>query len=343
MKRSTKIIVILSSVLILIGLVMVSVSFAMTGGDILTYKTDENYEKIEEVYESGEVSAITLSARAQDVILRPSSDGKLRVIRYENETISFLSQKLYYVLDGDKSIHLKITENEPYQKKPVLGYLLQLNNKASKVIIEIPNAQENISIQTKSGDITFSGISVNEALTLKSVSGDITASTLSVGMLSVSTTSGDIRLTDGNADSLTCSAVSGDITVNGVNTKAPSSLETVSGDVDCLSYTSDGHFTVTTTSGDIETENTMLVSADFVSTSGDIDLHLLTNPNRPIYVSWKSVSGTVRHIGKPKMPQSGTSSDDGNSNVPLSMESIKGNLIRTDTVSGDIHLDFDPS
>ncbi|MBQ9748302.1 MAG: DUF4097 family beta strand repeat protein [Clostridia bacterium] len=336
MKRSTKIALILGSILILLGIVLVTVSLALTGGDLLAYETGGDYERMEDVYDAGEISAVTLSCTASDVILRHADDGKFRVIRYENEEISYQVQKLYYVLNGEKSIHLKISENDPNRK---LSFHIHLNPETCRIVLEIPDAQENITIRTASGDIRLDGITVRDTLDLHAVSGDISLSSLHAGTCLTETTSGDVHVADTDIHAFTIATTSGDVTLRAVSAKENSSIKTVSGDVKCTDGVMGAHLSVTTTSGEIDATDTQIVCADFVSTSGDVDIQLYLDPEKRSFFSKETVSGTVKYVGTPHVSPIGSQSESGE--LP-SVEEIEKTLIRVKTVSGDITVRFIP-
>lgn len=132
------------------------------------------------------------------------------------------------------------------------------------------SASDELSINSKSGDIRLQQIKVEKKCTLSSLSGDISAFDIDTVHITCSDKSGDIKIDSlsDNAQYLSANNVSGDIAVR--NLPSDSKITTVSGDIMIKNNHPKVSWKANTVSGDINILTTELdAKVSFVSVSGD--------------------------------------------------------------------------
>jgi len=308
MKRSKRIIVIISSIFILIGAVLIFVGASMIGFDF-TQLNSVNLEKnshfIYEDYENIDVSDLECDVifkyrrNTKDVTLIEAMegdgiensievvDGTLKIRRVDNrkwyEKFSF-----WWADDSTLVVYLPDTEYDSIRISTASGN------------IEVPEKLEFSSsdIKTVSGDINFMALthgqlnikstsgdieciaSGNEAK-LKTVSGNIAATSLAALELSADSTSGDVNVLSFSGEILNLRTTSGDVKFTVYpdeysNEKFNENfieIKTTSGDVNGGVYC-DFNYKIKTTSGDVYAPQSVGSAPDCIikTTSGDVKI-----------------------------------------------------------------------
>ena len=132
------------------------------------------------------------------------------------------------------------------------------------------SSSDELSINSKSGDIRIQRVQVEKKCTLSSLSGDISSFDVDSTQITCTDKSGDIKIDSisENAQSLSANNVSGDIAVR--NLPSDSKIVTVSGDIMIKNINPKVFWKTSTVSGDINILTTQLdANVSFVSVSGD--------------------------------------------------------------------------
>lgn len=233
--------VIIALVFILIGTVVVTATFALSGFDFKKLSTVTFDSRVHQL--DGDVNIIDINVKS-DVRIEKSPDRICRVISYESNRISHLAA----VEDGVLKIE---TEDKTSFYK----------------------WWENITVYTDSEWVTLQlPAEKYDSLKIKTLSGDVAiVSDLSYGDVTVNSTSGDIFLT-GETDSLSIKSTSGEIDITSLNVNGNADIKTTSGDVEIKSMSAD-KLQVNSASGDIEVENIKSTGdLSIKTTSGEIEL-----------------------------------------------------------------------
>lgn len=317
MKRSTKIWIITSIALIVVGVSLVIAAFAKNEWDFSRLGTTK-YVSNEYVFEE-DFESISIKADTADIIFKESSDEKCRVECYEQEnvqhTVSVNSSTLLIEAVNEKEWYEYIEIN--FDSPSVTVYLpkneyssLKIENDTGK--IEIPKfvSLEKIDVNVSTGDVKCYA-SVTDTIDIKSSTGAITVESIMANTLNLSVSTGNVKIND-----VSCT---GDVNVS------VSTGKTSLTDVKCKNVTSDGD------TGDI-TLNSVLASdtIDIKRRTGDVKFDSSDANEIKINTSTGDVTGSLL-TGKSFITESNT----GDIDVPDALGSGRCE-ISTDT--GDIHI-----
>lgn len=259
---------------------------------------------------SGGIQSISIDCAAEDVYIRPSTDGEFHVlcsvpsgvgydIKVIEGTLTVTTQKeiLDYFTFFDFGAEAKITIQLPVMNTVVCFESLTVETASGDIQVaeqllfsrcDLTTASGDISfradvqgrmkLETTSGDIyveDFSQAPAYECI-LSSTSGSVVLKGQSAAALIVDTVSGDILLENCDFDVLTANAVSGDLELQNVDTDE-CYLGTTSGDISAgLRKAMDFH--CSSTSGEIETPPSVTGGGlcQITTTSGDIEVWIAT-------------------------------------------------------------------
>ena len=230
---------IVAACLILLGAVIGGIGFFYGGWDTLTenYGPDavENSQSWSEPAQKLEISTVS-----DNVLLRPSEDGKVRVdwkdTRYGYYEVSLERDTLEITYrDTEQKPHFNFGEEEP---RTVAVYLPE-------------SSYESLLLTTVSGHAASSGFSFDRT-EITATSGQVGLGNGSFGEAKINTTSGDVVLDGYDATTTEITTTSGDV----IGTVAAPKLfyaESVSGTAEYpVNDYSTGNFTVHTISGDVK-------------------------------------------------------------------------------------------
>ena len=257
MKRSVKVALILSFVLILLGTMLFTGTAIYLGFDLakasITPPVSNTYG-ITEAFDS-----IYINGGETDVLLLPSEDGTCRVEIDEAERVYHTVE----VKDGT----LSIRRHDARKWYDHFGFQVT----AFKIIIYLPQASlDSLHVQLYTGkivvqegfcfrDVYVNGYSgdiqvcakVTGKVDANSISGNIWLAGANCEKIAAKTISGNIHLVDCDGRELTLESISGDISGNLLTPKS-FSVTTVSGSINAPSTPDGDPCTITTVSGDIQ-------------------------------------------------------------------------------------------
>ncbi len=316
MKKSSKIILIISAVLFVIGGIITGVAFGM-GGEISTTEYTEKTYKIDQRFND-----ISVSAGMYDIELRLSETGKSYVdclesddvkisVEVENNTLKIyekiIATLIKPVIFNTESpyavIYLSEKEYKNLEIKTSSGDIECLENDLYFV---------NGELSASSGDIEFSA-NVSEELTAETFSGNIEFKDkkAAFGNASLSATSGNIQLLSAVKNNLLADTSSGDIEIDNSSPRT-AEISATSGDIQLKNVIAESKLSAETSSGNITLKKCDSKEIELESTSGDIDGTLLSD----------------------KLFEADSSS--GNIDCPPSIKD--GDMCRITTTSGDISI-----
>lgn len=284
MKKSTKIILIIAAVLIVLGIVISSISLK-DGANIEIRHEDGSIDVVGEMineaidkasgYVMDQINVAYITGSGDYVGERswnPVSPGNeysvpadgvsslsiawiaggIEIVPVSGNEIK-ISESCETPLDGETALCWRV-ENGVLEIK----YSVRRDELPSKYLrVELPETLEfeNVAVDTTSGSIGAGALTMKN-LAVSSVSGDITLSDCTVGMLAAETVSGEVQIGVRNADAkLKINTVSGDVSLLvPKGTKPAVWFDSVSGDIigsiHC-DFSEEAAFNVETVSGDL--------------------------------------------------------------------------------------------
>lgn len=335
MRKSAKVILIIASSLVGIGIVFLGLSMAFGGVNVVFKSAD--YKVMSATFD--EVEVLNIDDVSNDVRVIKSENNEVKVTYANSENFGYSLKQV------DNSLQIEYHDFRQWYE-----FFGVFSLRDYELIVELPESTlEELYIKTVSGNIVAKDVLAKET-TIKSTSGNIETGG-AVGAFSANSTSGSIQLNSNTAaECVSVETVSGELRLSGdfggdlnafttsgsinfsgcfatdaklsttsgdINAKALylSSLEadTMSGDICLDDSTCANDMKLKTTSGDIELERVDAANYDLSSTSGEVDASILT---AKIY-NVKSTSGSI--------------------NVPQS-NNIDGGVLNAVTTSGDIEV-----
>lgn len=280
MKKSLKIVLIVSACLIALGVIislgaLVAISLGGEGFgafNTLNFDTKE-YSPV------GDFDSIKVYGIECNVKFLLSTDGSCRVVCPEAENIYHEIE----IFEGTLTIN-RVDNRRFYQRFGVqVGDL--------DILVYLPESEyESLYVNTVSGDINIPDDFKLESASAKSVSGEISCRAGVSGNISLESTSGEIEVGSSAPTSVELNSTSGSVTVSDMNISDILDVKTVSGDVS-VRNTKQTNLNISTTSGKTECKNSVSSGKILIdTTSGKTVLELCDAGT----INIKSVSGDVR-------------------------------------------------
>ncbi len=321
MKKSVKILIIISVCFVAVGMLLIfaaaaSVNFdfeQMSGlhGTNETYTYDESYA----------VENIAIDVTESDVRLVASPNGELQIKCIE-------SNKIYHEIKIENgTLYITRTDTRKWFERIFNIYLSEIS-----VTVYLPEGQYgSLDVKTVSGDIAAEVNATFDTAELESASGDVKFLANADENLILTSVSGDIVLYGVKTKSTYISSTSGSIDISDVSIAAAAEIKTTSGEIDITSANAEQIY-VKSTSGSVELENTVALSLLKVeTTSGDISFDLCDAEKLWL----ESVSGDVYgSLLSGKIYSTDTVS--GRVSVPPT--TVTGGECRISTTSGNIKI-----
>lgn len=278
------------------------------------------------VFQPGQVNRVSFHLVGEDVEVEPSTDGRVHV------EINKADEPMFQLGLADGCLSLKriprrqsdVQQDMENEELDGLGGIFAGIGRALRGVLRIdrtsgdpvrlllPEGISLVTLQTTSGDIDLSGLTlggltaattsgdidvedttVTGAAHLTSTSGDVEVSGCTFGeTLSLNATSGDIDFS-GNALHITANNVSGDTDLQG--NLAQVKANSVSGDIDIRSEMALESVQANTTSGDIEVvlPEQVIPCVQTNTTCGSVTVDCPTSPTSASAIRLNSVSGDL--------------------------------------------------
>ena len=265
-------------------------------------------------------SSISAALGVGDLILMPSDNGTAYAVCGESEHIKYRLK-----VENGKLILEEVDSRPWFQfigfffgEREVTLYLpktsyasLQIKNAAGSIVSRDKSLSfGNVTLETASGDITFSG-KVTDSLTIDSASGNIRLTDIRADRTSIEAASGKIEIENAVSEALSASTASGDISIGSLSA-SNIDLDTASGDVMLRAVTTARKTQIETASGSVSLTGTDAGEYDIETASGSVTATLLSDKQFHVH----STSGSI--------------------DIPPSVKSC--GICRIETASGSIYV-----
>jgi len=262
MKRSTKRILTLGAICIIVGIIISATALIIWG--IPKNKTAPTTIEITEGFESFSITDDVITSTDIRLVSTESTSCSI-VYKLEKGILPLVSVE-------NNTLNVKFNDNRPWYEK-----LYHWNNDDALVTIYLPEKQYNsLNISVNSGDFYAADINAT-SVKAKSSSGDISLTNIKATDIDITTTSGDIDTSN--------------VTTSKLNTKASG------GDIELDKTVADESLGITTTSGDIEIERCDSASINIKTSSGDVEASLLSAKVFDVHTSSGDVSVPLSQNG----------------------------------------------
>ena len=262
MKKSTKISLLVSLVMVLVGAIIIFISLLGVGFDIKKFSNMTFEKKVYDITES--FNEIRITDFTDNIEVHLSGDDKCRIICYDNE-------KIYHEFNVNNNGHLMIFARDDRAWYEKIGIFYKENNKLQ---IYVPDYfYEEIYAQTLNGDIT--------------VPKDFTFNNAHL-----STTNGKINLDANIIQNLTAETPNGDIVLNGELNGKIHAL-TTNGKIIANNIKNADWADFTTTNGNIELDGDVIRQFEAHSVNGSIKFGDVISDRIYMNTVNGSITGTV--------------------------------------------------
>ena len=283
MKKSKKIIIIVSAVVVGLGLVIGCIGLYLLGFDFRKLETSKLQTRSVELAE--DFTALDLDMQTADLIVLPAQDGKAKVVCRERE------KQPHTVFVKDGVLRVQVENNRKWYdyigfhfgEQTVTVYLPK--TEYAKMTVEMTTGDirvpkefsfDEATVTTNTGDVAWSA-SVAKNLTILTDTGDIELSAFtSEAAIKLKTDTGDMELLDITCNTLGITTDTGDIELTGsscVNLAVASDT----GEVDLERVTVVESLQITTNTGDVEIENSDAATIKIQTDTGDVSGLLLSD------------------------------------------------------------------
>lgn len=249
MSNWLKILLIIATSLLVIGLAICICAIFALDFDFSQMKTYSDYQSKEYITENADYHQINVDDVANDVQIIKSDDDQIHVYYFESINEA-------YDIDDVNGI---LTVSYDADDIPFFHWNFSFSDRDTDLIISIPESYiGSLQVETVSGDIEILDMTTDE-LEISSVSGELDINNTEIdGKFSCETVSGDIELDNILAYDIELSSTSGEISANILGNSGNYRIDcsSVSGDilVDRGSEAAEKRLSAETISGDIDIE-----------------------------------------------------------------------------------------
>ncbi len=258
MRKAVKIWLIVAASLILLGIIILGGTMAVSKSDIFSFTTRKYETNTYEISE--DFNSVSINTDTADIVFIASSDEKCKIVCYEEEK----AKHSVTVTDGKLSVDMVSTKkwydhiNIGWSGKPMITVYLPKNDNISLLLknstgrIELPSdiAFESIDISGSTGDVSCRS-SADGMIKIKRSTGDILLENISAGALDLWVSTGDVKVTSVNcAGDVKLRASTGDVKLDGLDCKNLFS-ECGTGDITLKSVVASERFDITTDTGTV--------------------------------------------------------------------------------------------
>ena len=320
MRKSKKILLILSVLFVLVGAMIFTVGIASLNFDFTKLSTEKAEAVTYEILEN--FDNIAVNVNTADVRFEPAEDGKGKVVCRETDKVKHNA----YVNDGTLTVD-RVDTRKWYS-------YIGVNFVDMEITVYLPKREYSLlSVETNTGDITLSGDVTFENVKAVTDTGDISVAMSEFGHFELSTDTGDVTLTDVSADEIEIEADTGSIEIKSAEAKGKVVIETDTGDVSVTDLACQSFETESDT-GDILLSRVCSADSLTVNTStGDVIFDHADASSIFVETNTGDVEGTL-DTEKVFITETST----GKVNVP---KSITGGRCEIVTSTGDIEIEIE--
>ena len=233
-----KIVFIVASILIFLGIVLFVTALAGSNWDITKLDTDKLQTSTHSI--ESDFQNISVRTDTADVIFVLSADGTCKVECLERENTP------HQVITKDGALEISIRDNRKwyahisffsFDAPKITVYLPQkeyaaLDIKTDTGDVEIPKDLQltSVDITVSTGDVKCYASAI-EKIKIKTSTGDISAQSITTGDMDLSVSTGDTKLTDVQCKNLRSTGSTGDLHLQNVIAAEKFSIERSTGDV----------------------------------------------------------------------------------------------------------------
>ena len=201
-------------------LLSISMLILLMPGAALTMTCCTSQKTTKEQEIDGTFQNITISAnRDANISVKPSSDGKARVVSITREKVNCTA-----VNDGTTLV-VNINDQRSWFDR-----VLEFH--AAEVIVYVPaGAYADLTINTKAGHTNVPADFSFESITVNSTTGNIVCNASAQKSINISNTTGDVALNNVTADTLNIRITTGKIELTNVITSGKISLKVTTGNI----------------------------------------------------------------------------------------------------------------
>lgn len=322
MSKTTTKWLIAAGVLILLGIV-VSISVLCAASCDLNKLKTRKFETNE--YEiTDEFNGISVDCETADVVFSLSSDGKSKVVCYEEENFG------HSVSVAEGVLTIKSSDTREWYD------FISFDVKAPTITIySAKKAYSDLVVKNKTGKVDIPADFKFESINVSVSTGNVNCAASAAGMTVITSTTGNILIENTEADSLELSATTGGITVSKASLSGGVTIKTSTGkvvltDVSCKNVDSTG------STGDIRLKNVVATEKIYIERStGDVRFDGADAAEIYAKTSTGDVTGTLL---SEKIFNAETST--GEVKIPAS---VAGGSCKIVTSTGDIKVSVRPT
>ena len=322
MKKSTKVWLLIATVLLLAGCILFTVVMTKLDWDFKKLSTREYETNTHAVTDS--FRHISIKANTADIEFVPTEDDSVSVVCHEDVNFQ------HTVTVEDNTLVIKATRSHKWYHYIGIGF------ESSSITVYLPAGEYgDLTVRATTGDIYFPIYYTFDSMDVKVTTGDIFSFAGVVGTAKIRATTGDVGLKAFEAGSLDVSVSTGDISVKNVSADdlrlSVTTGKTAVKGVRCRNFTSVG------TTGDILMRDLLVDDALFIERdTGDVSFDACDAGSMKITTDTGDVMGTLL-----TQKVFVTHTDTGNVRLPHTAPSGGPCEITTDT--GNIHITLDHS
>ena len=301
MRKSLKIIIGIALALVIAGVVLTLVAFAVSGFDVGRIGTGKMKTETYPVTE--EVERVEINVQTADVTFLVAEDGEARVECYEDE------KQPHTVALEDGRLTVNGTDQRKWYER------ISIVSKTPKIKVYLPAGEyAALDLETDTGDVNVPETVTFGTVKIKTDTGDVTLAGGSPATVNIETDTGDVVFSSSTPGAVGIETDTGDVKVNGVSC-GDLSVDTDTGKVK-MTDVSCAALTVETNTGDVVLKNVVGTGDAKIETdTGDVEFDRCDAANYDIKTATGDVEGTIRtgkiytvssHTGKTKVPEHDT-------------------------------------
>lgn len=318
MTKSLKIIIGVALGLVIAGIVLTLVTFAVVGFDVGRLGASRFETKTYPITET--VERVEITVDTADVTFLVAENGEARVECFENE------KEPHTVAVTDGKLTVGIVKPEKWYNR------ISFFSKSPKITVYLPAGEyAALTAETDTGDVTVPKTITFGEIGIRTDTGDVEISGGSPAALRIETDTGDVTYSSSAPGAVGIKTDTGDVRISGVVCGGDLSLETDTGkikmtDVSCVGLG------IKTDTGDVILKNVVGTGDAKIKTdTGDVDFDRCDAANYDIKTDTGDVEGTLRtgklytvssHTGKRDLPDHDTT----------------GGAFRVSTQTGDVKI-----
>lgn len=314
MQSNKKIIMLVAGGLIIIGLVIAMLAFALVGFNWNSFNSSLPDEEKIYSYDLANVSSLTVSELDADVIIVGTDEDKIKIACYENK-------KDAYAIEQQANGNLNIKRSLSKHWYEYIGF--NISNQKRTLTVSVPRKfTGEVEASTMSGNLDLTGFDSLNAVSTSTASGQITLKNLIA------------------TDHIKASTMSGNLDLANLHAGKDMELGTSSGETQLSNGKIDGNLSISSLSGNIDLVDTSINGdGSFKNSSGRVTFSRLAANNVSISTLSGDVQGSI--LGDPANYRITADSLSGNIEIP---DSGNGkNAVDISTSSGNIEIKFTAS